>query len=579
MIESVYISERLYGINMNYYTDKSPLRIRHLTCCALFGSIYVFGIWLYLKMNETLTPKRIKEIPVFSQNAWDDESYRIEQDLNERFSLEDIMLTQCTDALLAADPGQSKIELNGDRLIYVGDTILFNVFLFDGYGKKKYVGGDHLRARLFNDSIKAYTNGHITDHRNGTYTVQLDAIWSGVTHLEVELLYTREVIAAMLRLRRDWHFRDVRAIFTRFNISESTHCNSDDLTLKDDTGYSSLCNLFYWNSTMPWFCVKPKYRNLSCTDLSFYTHNWLGYVKTLNRCELRLANRKLFTIGKIISITIYSTSRSKRQASFDLQTTPCTKYSRKKLWVLKNSTGYFYNGTWILRHCKGELKSVGECLRNTTLYFWGDSTLRQWLYYFQSHYLFLGCTIIYPEGKGFFKRIQAYCKQYNLLLIYIPHNIPAAAARDSNTNITFANTLPDQLNCSKSTGKRILVIHLYAHIQLQSIKFFIANMLSVRRYLEQLKDCVFRIFIKLPHTHREERYETWTIRQPDYIGFLYTFIIREVLHGLRQKVIPLNNRDATIATKNKDLHPNTMLVSAMVETFLNYICDDRRERH
>ncbi|XP_053397036.1 NXPE family member 3-like isoform X2 [Mercenaria mercenaria] len=475
---------------------------------------------------------------------------------------------------------QSLVKIYEDKLVYVGDTILFKVFLFDGYGKLKSVGGDHLRARLFNDSIKAYTNGHITDHKNGTYTVQVDALWSGAAHLEVELLFTREVIAAMLRLRRDWHFRDARAIFTRFNISESTQCSADDLTLRDDTGYSSLCNLFYWNNTMPWFCVKPHYKNLSCSDLSFYKHNWIGFVTNLSKCELHLANRELFTIGKIISITILPTSRSKQQAAFDLRTIPCTKYSRKKLWFLKNSTGYFYNGKWILRHCKGELKSVGECLRNTVLYFWGDSTLHQWFNYFHSH-TNIGCKIVYHEGKGFFKRIRAYCKQYNLLLIYIPHNIPAAAAKDSNINTTFANTLHDQLNCSKTVSKRILVIHLYAHIQLQSIKFFIANMLSVRRYLEQVikQDCVFRIFIKLPHTHREERIETWTIRQPDYIGFLYTFIIREMLRGLHQKVIPLNNRDATTAVKSMELHPNKMLVSAMVETLLNYICNNRIEKH
>jgi hypothetical protein len=65
-------------------------------------------------------------------------------------------------------------------------------------------GGDHLRARLFNESLRAYIPGTILDQENGTYTVTFQAVWIGLAKLEVEVLYTKEIIATVIGLRRFW---------------------------------------------------------------------------------------------------------------------------------------------------------------------------------------------------------------------------------------------------------------------------------------------------------------------------------------------------------------------------------------
>jgi hypothetical protein len=42
---------------------------------------------------------------------------------------------------------------------------------------------------------------------------------------------------------------------------------------------------------MPWYCLKPVDRTLSCNDLKKYERNWVGYLEGLNECELRLVKR------------------------------------------------------------------------------------------------------------------------------------------------------------------------------------------------------------------------------------------------------------------------------------------------
>jgi hypothetical protein len=93
---------------------------------------------------------------------------------------------------------------SGKSSVVLGEFFRFSVELYNGYGKPKVTGGDHLRARLFNDRVKAYTPGTIFDHGNGTYTATVQALWIGQAQLQVEVLYTKEILTAAVRLRNIW---------------------------------------------------------------------------------------------------------------------------------------------------------------------------------------------------------------------------------------------------------------------------------------------------------------------------------------------------------------------------------------
>ena len=86
----------------------------------------------------------------------------------------------------------------------VGDVIHVKVMLRDSRGKQKTSGGDFLRARIFNDELKAYASCRIVDHQNGTYSVYAHAFWEGHAKFEIELLFQKEVIEAGLRTRQHW---------------------------------------------------------------------------------------------------------------------------------------------------------------------------------------------------------------------------------------------------------------------------------------------------------------------------------------------------------------------------------------
>ena len=74
--------------------------------------------------------------------------------------------------------------------------------LRNGYNQTRLQGGDHLRARIYNQTLEAFAPGHVIDHNNGTYTVVLKASWPGRQTISVTLVYRREIIRALFYMRQ-----------------------------------------------------------------------------------------------------------------------------------------------------------------------------------------------------------------------------------------------------------------------------------------------------------------------------------------------------------------------------------------
>jgi hypothetical protein len=66
--------------------------------------------------------------------------------------------------------------------------------------------------------------------------------------------------------------------------------------------------------------------------------------------------------------------------------------------------------------------------------------------------------------------------------------------------------------------------------------------------------------------------EDWQLRVNDYIGLIYTTILRQTFKGLYNKVTVLDQMDATVAKRSLDIHPSRALVGEMVNQFLSYVC-------
>jgi hypothetical protein len=98
-------------------------------------------------------------------------------------------------------------------LFKIGDKIRVLVELFDSYGKRKTIGGDHLRARIWNVEFSLSAPGTVFDNTNGSYMIIFECFWGGPSQISVSIAYTREGVSALFRL------------MTRVGIHHSSYLN------------------------------------------------------------------------------------------------------------------------------------------------------------------------------------------------------------------------------------------------------------------------------------------------------------------------------------------------------------------
>ena len=115
----------------------------------------------------------------------------------------------------------------------------------------------------------------------------------------------------------------------------------------------------------------------------------------------------------------------------------------------------------------------------------------------------------------------------------------------------------------------IFVIHLLCHLTAVHHDVFRDRMThiseSIRKIVEINKDAI--ILIKGGHTFRDFR------EVSDYYGYVYRTIMIEEFKGLYDKVVYLDNKDMTVAREVQPNHPDTLVVNAMVNQMLSYVCD------
>ncbi|XP_053392038.1 NXPE family member 4-like [Mercenaria mercenaria] len=446
--------------------------------------------------------------------------------------------------------------------------------LHDGYGKRKYSGGDQLRATIGNKELQVSAPCIVIDNRDGTQTVVCEALWSGTSTISVTLAYPRETITAHYRIKT----QVLATIHTygRFksrSYSEESICHPNHSYLLKHTHNTELCNITYMNSGMPFYCGKPKDKHLLCQDFQFTGSSKPFPELKVSKCEETLLERAQLILKKTIAIDVQKRKKDNNVSFIDKPSITCSMYNSSSLWRSRKPTGFFINGTWHLRHCLGFKENLyTACLRNAHLYLFGDSTTRAWYKTIIERFKCKPITEEWHKEK-WHKEAECYNKHINFKAGWYPHAQP----------FLFGNIFEDVRYTLYSTSRRIdniprderaiIVIHLFVHFLVFHHTVFKQRMQIIRKSVESILENNKKsiVMIKGPHTFDGTRFGGY--RFCDYFGYLYSKILFEVFEGLHERVVILNNRDTTIAQPLKgDHHPPRNIVDAMVDQMLSYAC-------
>ncbi|KAM5135744.1 NXPE family member 1-like [Mantella aurantiaca] len=443
------------------------------------------------------------------------------------------------------------IILNYKPKYCVGDSLIVQVNMFNYLGERKTYGGDFLRTRIFSPKLGAGASGTIEDFNNGTYNIYFTLFWKGQVHISIVLVHPSEGVALLWK-GRNMGFNYISYTGKYLNKTKEVHTE---------------CG-FYLNSTQE-KCVymDSKYREVFyCIKLPAIP------------CEAFISlksDHTRYTILTNMSQNLFSKSKEipKQVGSIDVSQCPKTSMNVTSKCQIGTfppfPSGYFLVNQWIPSYCNlssfDPLLNINKCLAGKMIYLMGDSTIRQWLEFFQK--VLKNLTFFDIHRVGWPKTVLAFDLQNHIYIQWKKHGHPFLTGIFYNVkdHAYIANEL-DRLAGGSNT---IIVIAVGQHFRPFPLPLFIKRLLNIRQAIESLflRSPDTKVIIKSENTR--EIYPD-VERFSDFHGYVQNLIVKDIFRGLNVGMI--DARDMSTAFGSRDAHPSEPIVKSQINLFLTYIC-------
>ncbi|XP_076142710.1 NXPE family member 3-like [Alosa pseudoharengus] len=440
-----------------------------------------------------------------------------------------------TTADVATDPAQCSCTVtNPDATHRVGDYVTVEVFTRDVKGRPKTYGGDFFQAKLYNTELKASTFGQVTDHRNGTYTIQLALLWAGTATVSVRLIHSSEAVHVLAR-QRDQDPDKVYFLghFRGKGLEETVHCNAQKSARLIGDGNNCCCIFPDPLTEETWICRKPT--KLPCS--AWIEHSFGGYQARLSWLESSLLSRTAHKVKCLPGLD-----------------TPVP-------------AGFFLQDKWMSLVCETQsfpsVEKVSACMKDKHILMMGDSTLRQWFEYLLQTVPTLKKLNFFTSHKsGPFEAVDV---TRNILLEWRAHGLPLRTDKTPRADLHYIANELERLPGGEHT---VVVFTIWAHFTTHPLSTYIRRLSSIRRAVVSLLRRSFSrtlVVIKSANTGYKDVYGS------DWLSWQLDHVLRAMFRNL--PVVILDVWQMTSCHYAPDnIHPPIVVVSNEVELFLSFVC-------
>ncbi|XP_069803305.1 NXPE family member 1-like isoform X2 [Dendropsophus ebraccatus] len=444
--------------------------------------------------------------------------------------------------------------INPQNSYCVGDQLTVQVDVFDYLGKRKTYGGDYLRARIYDPVKGAGSSGRIEDFNNGTYHVHFILLWEGKVVVTVFLMHPSEVISALWKSRNSWYGQlDYSGKFTSGNKEVVTKCGFV-LDKKDE-----LCEYADHENEEYFYCVKPQ--NFSCESFTDF--------KTLVTYATHVSNleNSLLTPSNVrVEIPVHMQA---------LNVVPCNskilekKENCKTGMGLEYPSGYAVNEIWYPKSCTMKTyysaEEMNTCMQGKFFHLFGDSTMHQWMTYFENKLKTLKLLDVYDNWWA--HKHLAVDAERNIYVVWKRHGRPFFYQEFAS--VREERSIPREIDLIGGNEHTVIALNIGVHFRACPVNHYIRRLLNIRHAIE-------RLFIRSPQTKVIIKTENTTEMGHMYEGlgdfhaYVHYFIMEIVFKGLNVGFV--NGWDMTTAFNTNQVHPPEPYIRNEINMLMTYIC-------
>ncbi|XP_066282533.1 NXPE family member 3-like isoform X4 [Branchiostoma lanceolatum] len=459
------------------------------------------------------------------------------------------------------------VVLNRDRRYHQGGVLTVRVVARDKKRRPKTYGGDFLRARLISSdrSPKASSAGRVTDHCNGTYTVQFPLYW-----IKIQLVHPSEAVKVLQRVREIPNKIVFYCTFVDFKTkaTKKQECFSSANSSRQP---HQLCNFSKQEANGTWICLKPD--KLSCS--------------TIKRCRSDGAKSHQRAPGLVSEKERTLFQRPYIEAELDYKEairvldperpTPqhlpsCTMNAHDPQTSFGTSLGHWSGKVWASSACNVRVftkEDIRRCLANKIVYMKGDSTIRQW-------YQRLQKKVPLKSTTGKFTSIgsnSGYNSRWNISVRQQFHHFP----RQGHKKVVFKDVryTVDMLDAIQGGPNTIIAVGLWAHFTSEPLDMFRSRMYAIRGAIHRLmrRSPGTRVFVRTGTTREHKGGKlSYYLLGSDWLAYQITEVIREMFRA-EPDVVVLDTWDMSVCQPGEDnIHPDQAMVDSQLNMMLSHIC-------
>ncbi|XP_072015590.1 NXPE family member 3-like [Amphiura filiformis] len=397
--------------------------------------------------------------------------------------------------------------------------------------ESKLYGGDFFFAWIHSDALLASAAAdEIIDHFNGTYTAKFRLHWTGQVKITAHLVHSAEAVDVMKRIR---HYFPARVTYGgefyagKNTTSVKTPCHiTTDMYINPEKKFANMtfCNFTDERTGFPWFCVKPN--KLSCDTYFKHTSTWDNeYIGDLiSENEIRLITGPAVVTSRAWPIDVMSSNNATISKCVVNNIQPCVLgttvvrpddsvagFYYKDVWhslvchnreftppeirkCLKNKV-YPSHGKYVV--CQSDnvrLPEITKCLQNHTLYFLGDSTIRQWYEHF-ARFILKGSVVERVQSRNY----MAIDEKHDILLKFHWHGYPVKIRPNTVKDFKY---IPNRIDEIESENRVVVLITIWGHFSGTNLNYYRNRLHKIRDSIQRLKsrNPSARVLIKSANT-------------------------------------------------------------------------------
>ncbi|XP_078684106.1 NXPE family member 3-like [Branchiostoma floridae x Branchiostoma belcheri] len=414
--------------------------------------------------------------------------------------------------------------------------------------------GDFFRASIYSTTSKSGAVGIITDHLNGTYTAVFRLLWEGEVTIGIQLVHPRQAIDVIENNIRKYPFELVtfRKRYTIGNKAIDTQCSIDPVILKNTSG---VCNYSDPHAGAWWYCDKAA--NIPCNTTGY--HGTFAYKKqNAGKLFSRHNNAVKTSIsGSPPKITIKKGSdplANRRRCVRGLFTPEISGFYRGDRWnsLVCNNRHFSSQADW------------RKCLKGKTLYFIGDSTIRQWWEHLVSILKMTETHI--PEAVHNTGPLLAKDRVDNITVNFRIHGPPLRSGFTRTTLLKYAANAIDDI---KGGANDVVGFTLWAHFTSFPVYVYKKRIEAVRAAVERLlrRSPETLVVIKSANTRMGNE-----LISGDWLAHKLDLMMRETFRGMNVVLVDAWEMTNAQHWYGDNIHPVKEIVLQELEFLCSFIC-------